>query len=258
MILQPFSDIHSYDLSFMPKKTDADLLVCVGDMDMGLRTKDWNKKIIDVHKKPMISILGNHDYWNTSTCFKTIPEWNAFYKSIENDNVSYLINETKIINGIAFIGSTLWSDFRNFENQVVMDSNISKDFSKISLDGSDNISQHEMYLLYKDARKFIISELEKHSDKKCVVMSHFPPSIMCNKTHRITAVSYFWVGDMEDIIGEYQPILWLSGHMHNKFDEMLGDTRLIMNTLGNVKGGVIQREDYVDGLTIDISGSFAK
>ena len=101
MLIQPFSDIHNYDLSYRPNKTNADLLICVGDFDMGFNTPKWLNPMIDYSDTKFLGVLGNHDYWNThSEKQYNIEEWNSFYKSLENDKVSFLINETKIINGI--------------------------------------------------------------------------------------------------------------------------------------------------------------
>jgi len=253
MLVQPFSDIHSYDLSFRPKKTNADLLICAGDWDMGLNTSSWNDKVIRAQEKEMIKVPGNHDFWCTSaTGNKTVEQWVAYYKSLENKNISYLINETKIIDGIAFIGSTLWSDFKKDDLIVKMDSKISKDYEKIYTGENQLIESHDIYEKHIEARNFIIGELEKHSDKKCVVITHFPPSISCNISHRITHVSYYWTGQMEDIISMFQPVLWISGHMHNFFDKMMGDTRVIINPAGKVVNGVAQREDFVTDLVIKV------
>lgn len=223
MIIQPFS--------YIPKKTNVDLLV--GDWDMGLNTGDWNDKVIDIHSIPMIKVPGNHDYWNTSKSGEmTIDEWNQYYKSLENEKISYLINETKIINGVAFIGATLWTDFRDNDLLVQFQASISKDYEKIYSKKGQLITPQEVYELHIEAKNFIISELDKHSDKPCVVLTHFPPSIGCNQTFRITPVSYNWCGQMENVISIFQPVLWISGHMHNFYNNKMGDTRVILNPAG--------------------------
>lgn len=251
MIIQPFSDIHCYDLSFQPKKTYSDVLICAGDFDMGLRTNIWNDRVIKEHEKPFIKILGNHDYWNTSsTVGMTMDDWNDYYKSLENEFVSYLINETKVINGVAFIGATLWSDFKNNDLIVRSASKISKDYTKIIK--NYGITSDEIYDEYIKARTFIINELTKHSDKKCVVITHFPPSISCNYTYQINPASYYWCGQMEDIISEFQPVLWISGHMHNSFDALMGDSRVILNPAGQVKNSIYQNPQFNDSLNIKI------
>lgn len=253
MIIQPFSDIHCYDLSYIPKKTNSDILLCAGDFDMGINTPIWANKVIDVHDKPMLAGLGNHDFWNTSGADKTIDEWVEYYESLNNDKLKFLQNKVEVIDDVAFIVSTLWTDFDR-ESLITMSSakSISKDFSKIRINNQGNITPNEMIQLYKKSRDFIIEQLEIHSDKKTVVVTHYPPTIQSNVSFSITPVSFYWCGFMEDVISHYQPNAWVSGHMHNFFDEMLGNTRLILNPAGKVIKGKIQMNDFIDGFTFEV------
>lgn len=252
MLIQPFSDIHNYDLSFRPKKTNSDVLVCVGDFDMGLNVEHWANNIIKEHDKPLIMNFGNHDYWNTSKNSFSLDEWVEQYRMFNTPKLKFMEKETIVIDDVAFIVATGWSDFNNHNLLTMSDAKyLAKDFSKIEYNNK-NITPEDIYLLHCQARDFIIQELEKHSDKKCVVVTHYPPSIMCNISFNICAVSYYWCGQMEDIISKYQPALWLSGHMHNSFDQMLGNTRLILNPAGKVVNGVAQLETFRDDLVIEI------
>ncbi len=252
LTIQPFSDIHSYDGSYMPPITNADIIVCAGDIDLGTNTGDWIKRVEDTHQKPIISALGNHDFWNTSFADKSIDEWVEYYRSLNTEKTSFMQNETREINGIVFIVSTLWTDFDKMNNLTIATSKISKDFTKIRKTNQNNITQNEMYELYQESRTFIINELEKNKDKKCVVVTHYPPSISCNVSYRITAVSYYWVGFMEDIISRYQPVAYISGHMHNFYNEKFGETNVIINPAGKVINGISQESSFKDGFVFNV------
>lgn len=253
MIIQPFSDIHCYDLSYMPKKTNADILICAGDFDMGIHTKKWANKVVEEHDKTMLVGLGNHDFWNTSNANMTVDEWVHYYETLNTDKLKFLQNRVEIIDDVVFIFSTLWTDFDKESNLTISTAkNISKDFSKIRVNNQGNITPYDMLNLYKEARNFIIKQLELYSNKKTVVVTHYPPTIQSNVSFDITPVSFYWCGFMEDVISIYQPNAWISGHMHNFFDKMLGDTRLILNPAGKIINGKIQMDDFVDGFTFEI------
>lgn len=252
MLLQPFTDIHNYDLSFMPEKTNADILICSGDFDMGIRAKKWGDNVVEIHEKPLLSGLGNHDYWNTSEASFTIEEWIEKYRSFNNDKLKFLEMETIVIEDVAFIFATLWSDFNN-QNFITMlgAKSISKDFVKIhNKEGS--VSPNDIYQRHLTSREFIIQELEKHSDKKCVVVTHYPPSMMCNTTFQVTDTGYYWCAQMEDIIQRYQPKAWLSGHMHNFFDSMMGNTRVVINPAGKIVNGQAQIKTFKNNFVIEV------
>lgn len=254
LAIQFFTDIHNYDLSFMPEKTHADILVCSGDLDTGFNTQKLVTSIQTEHDKPFYSALGNHDFWNGSSLEvgMSYQKWLDYYKSISNDNIRFLNNETIVVNEVALIFSTLWTDFdRNNIQLKMMASGISKDFQKIELE-DDFIYSDFMYNLYLESRHFIIQELEKHSDKKCVVVTHNPPSIKCNIKYDITLSSYYWVGYMEDIIARYQPALWLSGHMHNFFDEVIHGTRVVINPANTVINNKSSDPDFKFNFVIEV------
>jgi Icc-related predicted phosphoesterase len=68
-----------------------------------------------------------------------------------------------------------------------------------------------------------------------VVISHHLPS------HRVVHPKYvgdpmnvIFVCDVEDLIVERRPRLWLHGHTHETLDVTLGDTRVVCNPFGYV------------------------
>lgn len=248
MKIQFFTDIHNYDLSFKPEKTDADIIISSGDFDMGERSKLFFENLYKEHKKPIYSCLGNHDYW----LGENMEYWDNYYNSINNDNIQILDNKTVVIDDTVLIFSTLWSDFDN-KNPISMIAaeSASNDFRKIRI-GDRKINSTDLYLLYLKSREFITKELEKNSGKKCVVITHFPPSILCNVSFSITPLSYYFVGNMEDVIKKYKPVLWLSGHMHNFFDNYIHDTRVVINPAGNIKNNIPQNKDFQYDLVLDI------
>lgn len=252
MKIQLFSDIHNYDLSYNPKETDADIIICAGDFDQGHSAPVWAKKVEEKHKKKMFAGLGNHDYWNTSKEIHTIDEWIELYKSYNTQLVKFVEMETVVIDDVALIFATGWSDFQNDSITTKMAAKaVVKDFDKIQTE-SGKIQPDDIRERHLKARAFIDSELTKHSDKKCVVITHYPPSIQCNVSFNIDNLSYYWCGQMEDLIEKHKPVAWICGHMHNFFDEIIDETRVIINPAGKIKNGIAQNPDFVDGLVIEV------
>lgn len=252
MKIQFFSDIHNYDLSYMPPKTDADIMICAGDFDMGSSVEKWANRVVEHHGIPFFIGFGNHDYWNTSKESYTIEEWIKLYESFNTTMIQFLERKTIVIDDVALIFATGWSDFDRDNNITKMSvQNLVKDFQKIKTDKGTLIPE-DVYQEHLVARQFIIDELEKHSDKRCVVITHYPPSIQCNTSFQITAMSYYWCGQMEDVIEKYQPVAWIAGHMHNHFDRYIHNTRVLINPAGNVKNGKHQLDSFIDGFVLDL------
>jgi hypothetical protein len=80
-------------------------VVLAGDIaTKGLGVKWALKHIKD---KPVIYVLGNHEFYG-----KTYPKHIYELKELaENTNIHILEKDVKTVNGVNFIGTTLWTDF---------------------------------------------------------------------------------------------------------------------------------------------------
>lgn len=78
-------------------------------------------------------------------------------------------------------------------------------------------------------------EAVKSNFRKTVVVTHYPPSGLCNNpnfahsdmTPLFVSGLEYWLTSVS-----YTPDLWISGHTHWRWDETLGDTRLVGNCFG--------------------------
>ena len=92
------------DLSF----EKADAVVLAGDVNLGTKGIEWIKA--KIQNKPVIYVLGNHEYYKGAYP-KTL---NKIMEAAKNSNVFVLEDSSVDINGVRFHGSTLWTDFSLF------------------------------------------------------------------------------------------------------------------------------------------------
>ncbi len=106
MRIRVFSDIHLEFGPFDPPRMDADVVILAGDLwyrDKGIR---WAAQ----HFRPerTICLAGNHEFYKDE-----IHEvLDACRTAAWETGVHFLENETVVIDGVRFIGSALWADFR--------------------------------------------------------------------------------------------------------------------------------------------------
>jgi len=123
------------------------------------------------------------------------------------------------IDGQRFVGDTMW--FR--EPGPDADKNSMNDFSQIK-----NFEPG----CYVEAEK-TIEYLRDTIQKDDVVVTHYLPSMKSvPKQYKSSPLNAFFVTDVEDIIMDKQPKLWIHGHTHTTCDYTLGKTRVICNPLG--------------------------
>lgn len=233
MIVQVQSDIHlemPYNRFNLNINEDAEVLVFCGDVFNFTIVKHeltLLQKMFQTIKVPVIFVNGNHDYYTTNgESIQTIKD--KYKKFFQNTNVHMLDNESVTINGVKFIGSTLWSDFDGKDldpiftrdaTRYLADFRYIKDFS---LSACSNFN--------KIAREFLESELETGDEPKFVV-SHFVP------TYNATAPKFlddtmnpYFMSSCDELISKAD--WWAFGHTHTSFDFYQDGCHLICNPLG--------------------------
>ncbi len=104
MKLHVLSDLHTEFADFSPPGTDADVVVLAGDIGVGVGGIEWAARRCP--KVPVIYVPGNHEFYDhdiglTDELKATVPA-----------NIHVLNNDTLELDGVRFIGSTLWTDFK--------------------------------------------------------------------------------------------------------------------------------------------------
>jgi len=102
------SDLHCEFENYSPEDIGADVVIIAGDLNTGTKGIKWIHK--HFRKTPVIYIAGNHEFYHNSTP-KLIHD---LKKETSGTNIHFLENDKIVIDGVAFFGCTLWSDFRLF------------------------------------------------------------------------------------------------------------------------------------------------
>jgi len=232
--IQLLSDLHlehsQRHPSFVPPATDADVVVLAGDIDNGTRAIDWAEETFP--DKPVLYVPGNHEYYDADlhTVAKALQA-----RARQSVNVRLLDNDELTLDGVRFLGSTLWTDFallgRQSMDQVFAESlKYVVDFRKIRM-GDDFLTPQQTVDLHGDAIAFLQARLENHFAGKTVVITHHAPHP--GSVHPRWAgnlVNAAFVSDLTRLMGK--SALWLHGHTHDSFDFAVHGTRVIANPMG--------------------------
>ena len=232
MRLQIMSDLHN-EFEVKPiVRTGADIIVLAGDIAAKASAIPW---ILDVYEdSPVVYIAGNHEYYHSDI----LEIDDQLKKACSKTNIRFLQNKMRIINGIRFLGTTLWTDF-HYNGHEMRDyyMNYAKrsmsDFSNIKYDNK-RFTPEKSFELHVDARNFLREHLIKMFDGKTVVITHhgpFPGAVSKNYTN--SPLNPAFVVDMTDLMLDYEPDLWIYGHTHDQFmDTIIGKTRVVSNPRG--------------------------
>ena len=234
MKIQLLSDLHLEHSHrhppFVPPATDADVVVLAGDIDNGTRAIDWAEKTFP--GKAVLYVPGNHEYYDADlqTAVRAMQA-----RARHSVNVRLLDNDELTLDGVRFLGSTLWTDFallgpENVDRVFAESLKYVVDFRKIRM-GDGLLTPQQTVELHRDAVAFLQARLENHFAGKTVVITHHAPhpgSVHTRWAGNLLNAAF--VSDLTRLMGK--SALWLHGHTHDSFDFAVHGTRVIANPMG--------------------------
>lgn len=233
----------------LPDLPEYDVVVLAGDIGSGVEGFKFAMNYFP-SDKPVLYIPGNHEYYGKD--FHDITY--ALSNLAKSSNNVHLIDFGNIvIDGINFIGTTLWTNFKlNGYKQYPLYAykKAIGDFNVIRYKGNSFGPEHSE-ILYREGSRHIKEELEKNSKGRNVVVTHFMPSQeVITPFWKGNSLNPYFCNDMDYLIDQYKPELWLYGHTHDKGDKLHsnGKTRLVANPRGYPK----EKKDYFKWKILEI------
>ncbi len=185
----------------------------------------------------VLYVAGNHEPYgyNYEGAFNTI-------RASLPSNVRLMEDETVEIGDWVFIGSTLWTDFRNANPLEMMAAGQCMNDYKIVRVGPSfrKLNPDDTLGFHKNSRAYIASELERLGpNAKVWILTHHAPSYQSvaavYRTNGIANGAY--VSDLDEFILAHPQIkVWSHGHTHTSFDYAIGGCRVVCNPRGYYNG----------------------
>lgn len=233
------SDLHlEFGVPFVrPANLDADVLLCAGDLlTRGISPSiEWLAAHV-APSMPVIFIAGNHEFYRASVR-ESIKEGRALAARLPN--VHFLENDVVDIGDVRFLGGTLWTDFRlrdgDPELAMAAAQTGMNDYRKIKMSKVpyQKFRPIHAYRKHQETRAFLASELARPVGRKMVVVTHHAPSARSiSLDFRNDPLSACYAADLETLIAETQPALWVHGHVHHRNDYLIGRSRVVSNPRG--------------------------
>lgn len=236
MKIQIASDLHLQFLQrafpgelLISPHPDADLLVLAGDIAVGAKAvelfADW--------PVPVLYVAGNHEFYG-----RDIEELeDELRTAAAGTQVCFLENDRVDIDGVRFLGTTLWTDYalfvdagRSVDAAMTAARSFMVGHREIKLNRQP-FAPIDALLRHEAACAWLTTEMAVPFDGPTVVVTHHgvhPLSIHPRFAGDIVNASF--VSDLEPLLG--QADLWIHGHVHNSFDYTVGTSRIVVNPRG--------------------------
>ncbi len=224
MRIQFFSDIH---LEFGPlvfREADAEVIVAAGDIGLGMDGLRW----LQAATVPVIYVAGNHEYYSAD-----MPGLLDQLRAEGRGNpVHFLENDEVIIDGVRFLGTTLWTDFNGGDQVLLSKSRLQmNDYWQIG-NGRERLLPEDTWRVHHEARRWLMARLAEPFQGKTVVVTHHAPSLRSWHGERDSPFLHIYCSDMDGELRDSGAALWIHGHIHHHNDYAIGRTRVVSNTRG--------------------------
>jgi predicted phosphodiesterase len=234
MKIQFCSDLH---LEMRPQdyklaQTDADIIVLAGDVHVGINAIEFAIVESDRQKKPVIIIAGNHEFYGHDYHHMLNKMTEA---AKHHPLVHFLENNEVVIDGVRFLGCTLWTDYLGDDAKhealnMAYCGRMLRDHVVIR-NGAFNFAPVNAQKICHISKQYLTQKLDSHFPGKTIVVSHHGPSLACQHKHyKFSEISAAFVSNMDDLVRKAD--LWVYGHSHSNLDTKVGDCRLVSNQQG--------------------------
>jgi Icc-related predicted phosphoesterase len=186
----------------------------------------------------VIYVMGNHEHYHGKF------DLSAKYIQDEFDtmgltNVYLLDNGVKKIDDVTFIGCTLWTDMNNMDALTLYHiEQMLNDFNTIRI-AKENFKKFlpkRAAIEHIKSKQYIQLMLQELNDNdKAVVVGHHAPSFLSigEQYKHDTLMNGGYASNLSEFILDHPKIkLWTHGHMHQNFDYVIGETRVVCNPRG--------------------------
>jgi Icc-related predicted phosphoesterase len=183
-----------------------------------------------------IYVMGNHEHYHG----KFHKTWHEIVAEMPN-NVHVLEQEVVEIDGIMFMGATLWTNCNRGDPMTVNHLNWGmNDYHAITyLDAPRSVYRKlhptDTGLVHRKTMEYFKLMVSEHRDKQFVICTHHAPTFQSVHEHyrHDTLMNGGYASDLSEFILDNENVLfWTHGHMHDPSDYMVGQCRVICNPRG--------------------------
>ena len=183
-----------------------------------------------------IYVMGNHEHYHG----KFHKTWHELIAEVP-DNVEVLEQQHLEIDGVLFLGATLWTSCNKGDPMTHMVlKNGMNDYRAITYHDRvrsvyRKLNPEDTQAEYSKTVQYFRTMCELNRDKKVVVCTHHAPSFQSVHEHyrHEREMNGGYASDLTDFILDQENILfWTHGHMHDPSDYMIGQCRVIANPRG--------------------------
>jgi predicted phosphodiesterase len=246
------SDIHlrfnkDYEAFIATQAPSVDVQIIAGDVIDGIFDLDLLRSLFRRFPMPLVFVPGNHEFFQKEIHpFET----ERRLKSLEREfpNLHVLISESwQVPEGPRIVGATMWyraTPEMSWRHGTWADFRFVQDI-----------------IAYTNERFAVDNDLLINVKEGDVVVTHMLPSWKCvDPRFEGAKTNELFVRNVEPIIRDNKPSVWIHGHTHSPVDTWVGETHILCNPRGTIRAagpenpGFDQNRSFEWPVRLDVPG----
>jgi len=164
-----------------------------------------------------------------------------------------------MLNGVRFLGCTLWTDFLllGSETESVSRRRAESEFSdytNILMPENERLlplTSEQSIAFFRRSLSFLKESFNMPFQGRTVVITHHAPSLRSiSVNYKKDSLSPSFASKLDELIQRFKPKLWIHGHTHFNVDYQIGPTRIVSNQRGYIPSE--PASGFNAGMVIDI------
>ena len=253
VILNILSDLH-LSLGALPApENHADLTILAGDVARPKEAISWASGLA----RPVLYVPGNHEFYGGSLASTSA----ELRRLCIGTDVHVLDQGEIVIEGVRFLGTTLWTDFMLLGEGEQREAAIQealrsmRDFSRIRVGVAAEalFTPADSAELFRTHAGWLEARLGEPFPGQTVVITHHAPSRKSiHPRFADSLLNSCFVSDAEHLVDGTRARLWIHGHTHDSFDYFMNGTRVVCNPRGYAKDGVDENPLFDPNFVVQI------
>ncbi len=233
MRIRVLSDLHLEFQDWTPPPAPADVVVLAGDIHIGVNGVIWGRK--HFAQAQIIYVPGNHEFFGG--------EMGAALQELRRvaaaHDVHLLDADALTIDGVRFLGATLWTDFALYGSEAPMIARAFADAKRGMVDyrairvvDSGLLRPQDTLTIHQRQVTWLTQQLAQwYAGATVVITHHLPHARSVHAKYAGDLLNPAFASDLSGLVRA--PVrLWIHGHTHESMDYEVHGTRVVCNPRG--------------------------
>ncbi len=233
MKIRVLSDLHIEFQGWTPPSVPADVVVLAGDIGSRAEGIHWGREHFP--ESEIIYVPGNHEFYGS----EMHDMLGKMRRAAKRFSVHLLDAESVAIDGVRFLGATLWTDFalygaepKDIARSMAIGQSMMTDYRVIRWRDTGPLAPEETRAIHNLQVAWLAAELSKpFSGSTVVITHHLPHPNSVHAKYRGDMLNPCFASDLSALLRP--PVnLWIHGHTHESMDYEIEGTRVVCNPRG--------------------------